>query len=444
MNAQQLYNPHRSEQTDDAPPITASSFTLDPGVMAAVSKIKTLKKHYSDVIDDAGHQYVDLVMESAGMMGIALIGYTYGLEQAGIRFLGIGGISSGSVNAIFLAMLGTPDEAKGERAAEILANMPLYSFLDGNKAANDIAFKAIERLPDWSWLWTPSMIYKVPQLIYTLSRYHGINAGHAFHKWLTHTLAEKGIHNNADLNAKLDRLNVRLRRDIPDGEDHPTVTTAPLKASFQIVVSDITTGSKVELPHHAALYWPHPDVVNPADFVRAAMSIPIFYYPFHVRQCPPVVDPTSQHNLWRKYLSYDGKPPISVQFIDGGVVSNFPITLFHAPFRIPRAPTFGVKLSPRRNLNTGKNIYSMMSDIFNVSRRALDYDYIINHPDYHHIVQHIKPTPHEFHWLDLNMQAPEKIALFRLGVESAAEFLTRFDWKKYKAIRKGMAEAMSV
>lgn len=53
-------------------------------------------KEFSDILDAEGNQYVDLVMEGGGMLGIALVGYTYVLEQAGIRFLGVGGTSAGS------------------------------------------------------------------------------------------------------------------------------------------------------------------------------------------------------------------------------------------------------------------------------------------------------------------------------------------------------------
>lgn len=43
----------------------------------------------SDITDDQGNQYVDLVMEGGTVWGLALIGYTYTLEQAGIRFLNL-------------------------------------------------------------------------------------------------------------------------------------------------------------------------------------------------------------------------------------------------------------------------------------------------------------------------------------------------------------------
>jgi NTE family protein len=41
----------------------------------------------SDVLDAHGNQFVDLVQKGGGVLGIALVGYTYILEQMGIRFL---------------------------------------------------------------------------------------------------------------------------------------------------------------------------------------------------------------------------------------------------------------------------------------------------------------------------------------------------------------------
>ena len=68
-------------------------FTKDARVSRAVAEVKRAcaGRVFSDVVDAAGHQYVDVVMEGGGVLGIALTGYTYALEQAGIRFLGIGG-----------------------------------------------------------------------------------------------------------------------------------------------------------------------------------------------------------------------------------------------------------------------------------------------------------------------------------------------------------------
>jgi NTE family protein len=101
-------------------------------------------KEFSDIIDASNHQYVDLVMEGGGVLGIALTGYTYILEQAGIRFLGVGGTSAGSINALMIAALGPPGQAKSERLLDILSRMPMESFIDGDSDARDFSQAVME------------------------------------------------------------------------------------------------------------------------------------------------------------------------------------------------------------------------------------------------------------------------------------------------------------
>ena len=80
-----------------------SDFVEDQRVLVLMDTLKAAckGKKFSDIIDSDGHQYVDLVMEGGGVLGIALVGYTYVLEQMGIRFLGIGGTSAGAINVMF-------------------------------------------------------------------------------------------------------------------------------------------------------------------------------------------------------------------------------------------------------------------------------------------------------------------------------------------------------
>ena len=92
-------------------------------------------KRFSDVVDDRGNQYADLVMEGGGVLGVALVGYTYVLEEMGIRFLRVGGTSAGSINATLVAGLGTPQERKSEKIVKELANVDFWTFVDGGGAA---------------------------------------------------------------------------------------------------------------------------------------------------------------------------------------------------------------------------------------------------------------------------------------------------------------------
>src|SRR5690349_2013771 len=60
---------------------------------------------YSDIYktekDETGKErtfeYVDYVQEGGGVLGIALIGYTYVLERLGFRFLKLAGTSAGAI-----------------------------------------------------------------------------------------------------------------------------------------------------------------------------------------------------------------------------------------------------------------------------------------------------------------------------------------------------------
>ncbi len=77
-------------------PLTTANFTSS--VEDIVKRIEDQKKdiHVSDLRDEEGHQYIDLVQEGGGVLGIALVGFTYVIEKAGIRFLSLAGTSAGS------------------------------------------------------------------------------------------------------------------------------------------------------------------------------------------------------------------------------------------------------------------------------------------------------------------------------------------------------------
>ena len=63
----------------------AEDFTQANEVQELLAELKRAYegKPFSDVIDDQGNQYVDLVMEGGGVLGVALVGYTYVLEEMG-------------------------------------------------------------------------------------------------------------------------------------------------------------------------------------------------------------------------------------------------------------------------------------------------------------------------------------------------------------------------
>lgn len=383
-------------------------------------------KVFSDIVDGEGHQYVDLVMEGGGVLGIALVGYTYALERMGLRFLRVGGTSAGSINAMLMAALDKPSAPKSERVLALLAEKNLYDFVDGDGDARDFVEALVEGAGKIK------LTLKGVQVLDTLQEKMGINPGRAFLAWLRDVLDRAGVSSTEQLRARLcdlpDDLRVRGGRRL---------TARQLAPKVAIVSADVSTETKVEFPYMAPLYWSDPDSVHPATYVRASMSIPFFFEPFRVEKPPRGAEAM---DAWKELAGYEDRIPSACLFLDGGIMSNFPIDLFHRAGRVPRAPTFGAKLgSDHRSSREIGGPFELAGAMFNAARHCLDYDFIKRNPDYNLLVSWI-PTG-EHNWINFNLSDAAKIDLFASGVETAAQFLRDFDWAAYKKMRAAMARA---
>jgi NTE family protein len=200
------------------------------------------------------------------------------------------------------------------------------------------------------------------------------------------------------------------------------------------VAADITTETKVVFPDMADLYWRNHRTVNPASFARASMSVPVFFHPYRGKNIP---HDDRAKGRWDDKAGYTGVIPDEVLFVDGGIMSNFPINLFHSD-GVPTAPTFGAKLGVDRSKPvTITKIGQLGGAAFNAARHCADYDFLIRNPDYRKLVTFIKTGDH--HWLNFFMSDDDKKDLFALGVEAGARFLKEFDWIEYKGIRAAQA-----
>lgn len=381
-------------------------------------------KEFSDIIDAQGNQYVDLVMEGGGMLGIALVGYTYVLEQAGIRFLGVGGTSAGSINALLVAALAEPGKLKGEKLLAELANKNFFDFVDGDSDARDL----IESWVDGAG--SVKLALKAAQVIDNLQNDLGLNPGNAFTEWLQQLLEKEGITDFASLTKRMQTVPDGIKLRSGEAFDKPVEQLFRLA----IIAADVTTETKVEFPRMAELYWSDVNKVNPAMFVRASMSIPYFFHPMKVKRIPK--GPEAEKR-WEELASYrvaeEGRLPSEVLFIDGGIMSNFPIDVFHNTKKVPSAPTFGVKLELDKRLKNVDGPLMLFGTIFNAARHTLDYDFIHRNPDYSKLVTWIPAKG--FNWLDFNMSDENKIRLFLEGANCAAKFLSTFNWGEYKILR---------
>lgn len=368
------------------------------------------------------YQFVDLVMEGGGTLGIALVGYIYALEQAGIRFLSVGGSSVGAIVSLLLACGGKRTEEKGAHLAGVVSGMDMSSFIDG--AFFPSALSRLLGSGDAGSKKLRVVLYGLLSLR-PLFRRLGLNPGDSFLCWLTGCLAEYGIHTMADARQVIEY--------VPENITHRVYGTSFPKpeAELKLVAADLTTSSKVVFPEMAPLYWEDTEGLNPALFARASMSIPAFFQPMEVTGISKIVNSSKN---WENLCSFEGDIPDRIIFSDGGLLSNFPISLFHQP-GVPDAPTFGARLgSASRVVSEISSIGGYAGSLFSALRHYSDYEFIYQNPDYRRLITYIPTEGHN--WLNFFMDDDEKLALFEKGMKAAYEFLECFDWPTYKEIRR--------
>jgi len=410
----------------------STDYTQNKCVQRIISDLKKdlSSKEFSDVLDAEGNQYVDLVQEGGGVLGIALLGYTYILEQIGIRFFSLAGTSAGAINTLLLAAVDTVDKPKTEQITELIANKNLYDFVDGpffvklllkafrtNKEETSVLKKIIKKILIIFW----TLIWIIPVLVYLFIK-KGLNKGKNFRNWIIEVLNKNCINSYSDLE--------KIRK-APEGitiRPGGTVSTSKLEPKLKIIAAEITTESKIIFPEMNLLFWNEPGKENPADYLRASMSIPLFFQPFKI-----IVGNRKKED-WHNKVKFDGDPPEKTYFVDGGVLSNFPIDAFHNRSIVPRLPTFGVKLGDDRDkVSNVKSLMKFLMAIFNSARHVLDYQFLLKNDDYEFLIQKIDIGEHN--WLNFSISDKDKIDLFCRGAKAADEFLRKFDWEEYKAIR---------
>jgi NTE family protein len=230
----------------------------------------------------------DLVLEGGGVKGIGLVGAALRLAEHGYAFPRVAGTSAGAIVGAVLAAL----QRRGEgfdRLAEITRTLDYDRFRDRGPVGRMLG--PLGFLTDGLSLLLESGIYE----------------GDYLHDWLSGTLADLGVHTFGDL------------RTHDPGDD------GGLHHSYGLVVtaSDVSRQRFVRLPWDYPLYGLDPDEQPVADAVRASASIPFFFEPYSLHARPG-----------------------TATLVDGGLLSNYPITLFdRRDERLPRWPTLGVRLS---------------------------------------------------------------------------------------------------
>uniref|UniRef100_A0A383WDF1 Patatin n=1 Tax=Tetradesmus obliquus TaxID=3088 RepID=A0A383WDF1_TETOB len=414
-----------------------------------------LKKNLliSDVVSSDGNgeqlQWVDLVLAGGGLLGIAHVGFVCVLEEAGVRFRGIGGTSAGAINAVIVAASRKDDKGKfdpsqesWEKTLDILTHAKFESFQDGEGVKNSNALLKLalgasgEAKPS-----KLSLAWAVAKALPELPRIwqnRGLHPGNEFQDWVKKQLEDKGIENVAGLHEamSLDRLSnkVHLREGVQrSAEELAGISRATLK----LVASDISTQTKVVFPDMANLYYAKADDAHPSDFVRASMSVPLFFQPYEIPKLDIKIPKQLQsvQDAW-KATGYPDKDdltdtekiariPDKATFVDGGTLSNFPISLFDVKEKVPLLPTVGCQLGDvRAEVQPAGNPIELYKAMNNTSRHIGDYEYVIDNPMYKPLVA--TADTKGFGWLDFDMPEEKKKDLFQRGAAAGVKLLKKF------------------
>jgi NTE family protein len=232
----------------------------------------------------------DLVLEGGGVKGIGLVGAAMVLAEHDYVFPRVAGTSAGAIVASLIA-------------AHQVAGRPLAGI---ETIMNSLDYQKFQDETFLEHLTGPAG--EVAELLLHM----GIAKGEYLVEWLGNVL---------------DGLDVRTFADLRISEDDDPGTSLPPEQRYRLVVhtSDISRGALVRLPWDYHYYGQDPDAVRVVDAVRASMSIPFFFRPVTVHT-----------------------PTGKTTWVDGGMLSNFPITVFDRTDGKPsRWPTWGVKLSAR-------------------------------------------------------------------------------------------------
>ncbi len=432
----------------------------------------------SDALDAHGNQYVNLVQKGGGVLGVALVGYTYILEQMGIRFLRLAGTSAGAINTALMTVIGNKTDAKSAQILKAICDLNFFNLVDGHPAARLLIKKFIThqdfsvKVKKWigiiigilgflfladficlglehRLLWVSVLtrisfvltgfyilllgagIYYVVRLFKRLKNAgYGINPGDFFYDWIKQQLITHGVKTVSDLNNKAAEPvpGIHLRTEHPEG-------TNGLRGDVTFITSELVTQNKIQFPEMCYLFREKEniDTLQPAGFIRASMSIPVFFESYMITQIP-----CEKEEIKKAWMDTFGEkdPPTTARFVDGGMLSNFPINIFYNPkIVVPRVPSFGIDLDDTKPVETTKratnwSFVGYFGRMFNTIRFYYDKDFLLKNKVFEKGIGKIPLS--QYNWLNFFLSDKDKIDMFVLGAKAATDFLLKFDWDTYK------------
>lgn len=465
--------------------LKTDDFLKHEKVLQCLKDLEEFKKKkpliVSDVLDANGNQYVNLVQKGGGVLGVALVGYTYILEQMGIRFLRLAGTSAGAINTAMMTVIDRKEDVKSEKILKVICDLDFFKLVDGHPVARwlikkfitnkdfttkakswifgligmlilliisnitflglEHAFPKLHYLTIFSFVLTGfyiiffgAFLYYAKSILKRLKNAgFGINPGDYFYDWLKENMKDNGVESVTSLRMKAAQQvpGIKIREPRKDSVDD-------LVGDVTFIASELVTQNKIQFPEMCDLFRTADDVdsLQPAGFVRASMSIPVFFESYFINNIP-VSNPEIK-NAWKERLGITD-PPVSARFVDGGMLSNFPINIFFNPkISVPRIPSFGIDLddtSPEDKSNeaVGWSLGGYLGRMFNTIRYYYDKDFLLKNEIFEKGIGKIKLA--EYNWLNFFMEDKDKIDMFVRGAEAAKDFLMSFDWEDYKDSR---------
>lgn len=456
----------------------------------------------SDVTDAAGNQYVNLVQKGGGVLGIALAGYTYVLEEVGIRFLRMAGTSAGAINTALMTAIGDNKNPKAGKKSDgllqILADLDMFSFVDGHPFAKRIiqrfvkdgeyvkriksfllnivllfvfllisslvAFGLESKEEHWQYLPIVTRVLFVLTgfslliigyiIFFALNMFgrfrnsgYGINPGKVCLQWIKDQLDNNGVTTIDKLEEKAGKLPPDLQWKNAAGEI-TALKDGDIAADITIITSELVTQNKIEFPKMWSLFRApaNKHSMHPGEFVRASMSIPFFFESYILEIPPADRDSKEVKAAWKNLFFKDPEDiPIETRFVDGGALSNFPINIFFDPkVKTARLPSFGIDLDDAGKKDIlGKDAGSWSlggycGRMLNTIRGYYDKDFLLKNEGFGRGIGKVDLSDPKYNWLDFFASDKTKTDLFAAGAKAAKEFLIEFDWDKYKTERDKM------
>lgn len=299
-----------------------------------------------------------------GARGIALAGALKRLEEGNIRILGYAGVSVGSAVAVLHAIGYKADEIR-----QMLLETSLKDFLDGfdgnlslQSMLNDLPRLRLYNIIKIIMWWKR---YKIGSLRKRIEKEFGIYDGVRLHEWIT------------------SKIEARAPRD-----DKGACTFGLLQEK-NILVKIIAANLKRRRFERF-----DPGTFGPmeiGDAVRASTAIPFFF-----------------------------KPVVAFGnfYVDGGIVSNFPLWLFARESKESGYPILGLRLEGKNS----QKIDTVRRFCFSVLNTTLEGSNDIQNLDMQNVFQ-VEIKTKSYGALDFDLSEQAKNELFNFGYEAMDKFI---------------------